>query len=175
MLNSVCLMGRLVADPELRQTPSGVSVCSFRIAVDRTYQPKGQEKQTDFINIVTWRSTAEFVSRYFRKGQLVAVQGSIQTSQYTDRDGNKRTAFDVVADNVFFAEPKRDGTSSGSRYDSPSPAVQRGGPGLPEHGIRGFRGDRGRRRPSLLKQGMAEERIAMISAVPVLDGVTASF
>lgn len=107
MLNSVCLMGRLVADPELRQTPSGVSVCSFRIAVDRTYQPKGQEKQTDFINIVTWRSTAEFVSRYFRKGQLVAVQGSIQTSQYTDRDGNKRTAFDVVADNVFFAEPKR--------------------------------------------------------------------
>ena len=69
MLNSVCLMGRLVADPELRQTPSGVSVCSFRIAVDRTYQPKGQEKQTDFINIVTWRSTAEFVSRYFRKGR----------------------------------------------------------------------------------------------------------
>ena len=106
MLNSVCLMGRLVADPELRQTPSGVSVCSFRIAVDRTYQPKGQEKQTDFINIVTWRSTAEFVSRYFRKGQLVAVQGSIQTSQYTDKDGNKRISFDVVADNVFFAEKK---------------------------------------------------------------------
>ena len=106
MLNSVCLMGRLTADPELKSTQSGVSVCSFRIAVDRTYQPKGQEKQTDFINIVTWRSTAEFVSRYFRKGQLVAVQGSIQTSQYTDRDGNKRTAFDVVADNVFFAEKK---------------------------------------------------------------------
>lgn len=118
MLNSVCLMGRLVADPELRQTPSGVSVCSFRIAVDRTYQPKGQEKQTDFINIVTWRSTAEFVSRYFRKGQLVAVQGSIQTSQYTDRDGNKRTAFDVVADNVFFAEKKAesDETKQGAGY-----------------------------------------------------------
>lgn len=125
MLNSVCLMGRLVADPELRQTPSGVSVCSFRIAVDRTYQPKGQEKQTDFINIVTWRGTAEFVSRYFRKGQLVAVQGSIQTSQYTDRDGNKRTAFDVVADNVFFAEKKAESgeTKQGAGYDH-SPDIQ---------------------------------------------------
>ena len=125
MLNSVCLMGRLVADPELRQTPSGVSVCSFRIAVDRTYQPKGQEKQTDFINIVTWRSTAEFVSRYFRKGQLVAVQGSIQTSQYTDRDGNKRTTFDVVADNVFFAEKKAESgeTKQGAGYDH-SPDIQ---------------------------------------------------
>ena len=125
MLNSVCLMGRLVADPELRQTPSGVSVCSFRIAVDRTYQPKGQEKQTDFINIVTWRSTAEFVSRYFRKGQLVAVQGSIQTSQYTDRDGNKRTAFDVVADNVFFAEKKAESgeTKQGAGHDH-SPDIQ---------------------------------------------------
>ena len=125
MLNSVCLMGRLVADPELRQTPSGVSVCSFRIAVDRTYQPQGQEKQTDFINIVTWRGTAEFVSRYFRKGQLVAVQGSIQTSQYTDRDGNKRTAFDVVADNVFFAEKKAESgeTKQGAGYDH-SPDIQ---------------------------------------------------
>lgn len=118
MLNSVCLMGRLTADPELKSTQSGVSVCSFRIAVDRTYTPKGQEKQTDFINIVTWRSTAEFVSRYFRKGQLVAVQGSIQTSQYTDKDGNKRISFDVVADNVFFAEKKAESGDSkqGERY-----------------------------------------------------------
>ena len=100
-------------------------MCSFRIAVDRTYQPKGQEKQTDFINIVTWRSTAEFVSRYFRKGQLVAVQGSIQTSQYTDRDGNKRTTFDVVADNVFFAEKKAESgeTKQGAGYDH-SPDIQ---------------------------------------------------
>ena len=125
MLNSVCLMGRLTADPEQKSTQSGVSVCSFRIAVDRTYTPKGQEKQTDFINIVTWRSTAEFVSRYFRKGQLVAVQGSIQTSQYTDRDGNKRTAFDVVADNVFFAEKKAESgeTKQGAGYDH-SPDIQ---------------------------------------------------
>lgn len=125
MLNSVCLMGRLTADPELKSTQSGVSVCSFRIAVDRTYTPKGQEKQTDFINIITWRSTAEFVSRYFRKGQLVAVQGSIQTGQYTDRDGNKRTAFDVVADNVFFAEKKAESgeTKQGAGYDH-SPDIQ---------------------------------------------------
>ena len=125
MLNSVCLMGRLTADPELKSTQSGVSVCNFRIAVDRTYTPKGQEKQTDFINIVTWRGTAEFVSRYFRKGQLVAVQGSIQTSQYTDRDGNKRTAFDVVADNVFFAEKKAESgeTKQGAGYDH-SPDIQ---------------------------------------------------
>ena len=105
MLNSVCLMGRLTADPELKSTQSGVSVCSFRIAVDRTYQPKGQEKQTDFINIVTWRGTAEFVSRYFRKGQLVAVQGSIQTGQYTDRDGNKIVMLDVInSETPDFAE-----------------------------------------------------------------------
>ena len=125
MLNSVCLMGRLTADPELKSTQLGVSVCNFRIAVDRTYTPKGQEKQTDFINIVTWRSTAEFVSRYFRKGQLVAVQGSIQTGQYTDRDGNKRTTFDVVADNVFFAEKKAESgeTKQGAGYDH-SPDIQ---------------------------------------------------
>ena len=125
MLNSVCLMGRLTADPELKSTQLGVSVCNFRIAVDRTYTPKGQEKQTNFINIITWRSTAEFVSRYFRKGQLVAVQGSIQTSQYTDRDGNKRTTFDVVADNVFFAEKKAESgeTKQGAGYDH-SPDIQ---------------------------------------------------
>ena len=121
MLNSVCLMGRLVADPELRQTPSGVSVCSFRIAVDRTYQPKGQEKQTDFINIVTWRSTAEFVSRYFRKGQLVAVQGSIQTSQYTDRDGNKRTSYKVVAHSVYFGDSRREESDSREPDYAPPP------------------------------------------------------
>lgn len=106
MLNSVCLMGRLVADPELRTTPSGVSVCSFRIAVDRNYQTKGQERQTDFINIVTWRGTADFVSRYFHKGSMVVIQGSIRTESYTDKEGNKRTSFSVQADNVMFGESK---------------------------------------------------------------------
>ena len=89
MLNSVCLMGRLAVDPELKTTPSGASVCNFRLAVERTYQPKGQEKQTDFIGVVAWRGTAEFVGRYFRKGQLVAVQGSIPVS-YTHLDVYKR-------------------------------------------------------------------------------------
>ena len=129
MLNSVCLMGRIATDLELRTTLSGVSVCNFRLAVERTYQPKGQDRQTDFINIVSWRSTAEFASRYFHKGQLVAVQGSIQTSQYTDRDGNKRTSFEVLADNVFFAEPKRDNSSAGQRFDSQVPTYRGGANG----------------------------------------------
>ena len=129
MLNSVCLMGRIATDLELRTTLSGVSVCNFRLAVERTYQPKGQDRQTDFINIVSWRSTAEFASRYFHNGQLVAVQGSIQTSQYTDRDGNKRTSFEVLADNMFFAEPKRDNSSAGPRYDSQAPTYSGGANG----------------------------------------------
>ncbi len=107
MLNNVSLMGRMAADPELRNTQSGIPVTTFRIAVDRTFVPKGQEKQTDWIDIVAWRSTAEFVEKYFRKGSMIAVQGSIQTRSYTDKDGNKRAAFEVVADNVFFAESKR--------------------------------------------------------------------
>ncbi|HCR43707.1 MAG TPA: single-stranded DNA-binding protein [Ruminococcaceae bacterium] len=109
MLNVVALMGRFVADPELKQTSSGISVTNFRIAVDRSYVKAGSERQTDFIDVVAWRNTAEFVCKYFRKGQLVALQGSLQTRSYTDKDGNKRKAVEVIADNVHFAEPKRDG------------------------------------------------------------------
>lgn len=118
MLNVVCLMGRLAADPELRHTQTGVSVTSFRIAVDRTYQPKGgQEKLTDWIDIVAWRNTADFVCKYFHKGSMIAVNGSLQTRQYTDRDGNRRTAVEVVADNVFFGESKRsEGGAYGASY-----------------------------------------------------------
>ena len=107
MLNVAVLMGRLVADPELRNTPSGISVTSFTLAVDRSYVKAGTERQTDFIDVVAWRNTAEFVCKYFRKGQLAAVQGSIQTRSYTDKEGNKRKAFEIVADNVHFAEPKK--------------------------------------------------------------------
>lgn len=114
MLNVAVLMGRLVADPELKQTPSGVSVTSFTLAVDRSYVKAGAERQADFITIVAWRNTAEFVCKYFRKGQLAAVQGSIQTRTYTDKEGNKRKVFEIVADNVHFAEPKRDGSSGGN-------------------------------------------------------------
>ena len=106
MLNRAILMGRLVADPELRQTPNGVSVCSFRIAVDRNYSGRGGERQTDFLDIVAWRNTAEFVSRYFSKGKMIIVEGSVQSRSYEDKNGNKRTAVEIVADNCMFGETK---------------------------------------------------------------------
>ena len=105
MLNTVILMGRLTRDPELRQTPQGVSVAQFSLAVERNYS-KGEEKQTDFINIIAWRNTADFVSKYFTKGQLVAVRGRLQTRTWQDQSGQKRYATDVVADEVFFAESR---------------------------------------------------------------------
>lgn len=108
MLNVAVLMGRIVADPELRHTTNDISVTAFTIAVDRAYAKPGQDRQVDFIDIVAWRNTADFVCKYFRKGQLVAVQGSIQTRSYTDKDGNKRKAFEIAADNVHFAELKKD-------------------------------------------------------------------
>ena len=108
MLNSVIIMGRLTADPELRTTQSGLSVTSFTVAVDRRFQTQGEEKKTDFINCVAWRNTADFVSTYFKKGQMIAVQGSLQTTNYEDKNGNKRTAYDVVADNVSFCGSKNE-------------------------------------------------------------------
>lgn len=102
MLNCAVLMGRLVADPELRHTQSDISVTSFTIAVDRSYVKSGTERQADFIDIVAWRGTAEFICKYFTKGQLIAIQGSIQTRRYTDKDGNKRKAFEIVANEVSF-------------------------------------------------------------------------
>ena len=107
MLNTAILMGRLVADPELRHTPNNVAVTTFTIAVDRSYAKEGAERQADFIDIVAWRNTAEFVCKYFRKGQMIALQGSIQTRSYTDKDGIKRKAFEVVADSVHFADSKK--------------------------------------------------------------------
>ncbi|MBE6741783.1 MAG: single-stranded DNA-binding protein [Ruminococcaceae bacterium] len=106
MINTVALMGRLTYDPELRSTPSGVSVIRFQIACDRNYQRAGEERQADFIDCVAWRQTAEFISRYFRKGSMIAVEGSIQTSNYTDKDGNKRKQVEVVANNVSFCGSK---------------------------------------------------------------------
>lgn len=110
-MNSVCLLGRLTADPELRTTQNGISVTNFTVAVDRSYTPKGQEKQADFIPAQAWRHTAEFLCKYFRKGQRIALQGSLQSRSYTDKEGNKRTAYEVVADNVFFAESKNGGAA----------------------------------------------------------------
>ena len=108
MLNNTVLMGRLTADPELKHTQSGNAVVRFTLAVERSYAKSGEQRQTDFIDVIAWRSTAEFVSRYFQKGMLVAVQGSIQTGSYTDREGIKRKSFDVAANQVHFAERKRD-------------------------------------------------------------------
>lgn len=106
MLNVVALMGRLVADPELKTTQSGNSVCTFRVAVDRGYVPQGEERQADFITVTAWRKTAEFVSKYFQKGSLIAIEGSLQTRQYQDKSGNNRTATEVLASRVSFAGSK---------------------------------------------------------------------
>jgi single-strand DNA-binding protein len=109
MLNRIILYGRMTADPELRQTPSGVSVASFTLAVDRDFKSKETgEKETDFINFQAWRSTAEFVSRFFTKGSLAVAEGRLQMRKYNDRDGNKRIAAEVVAENVYFGGSKRD-------------------------------------------------------------------
>lgn len=105
MINSVVIMGRLTKDPELKTTQSGLSVVSFTVAVDRKYQ-KGSERQADFLNVVAWRHTAEFVEKYFTKGSMIAIQGSIQTRTYEDKNGNKRTAVEIVADNVSFCSSK---------------------------------------------------------------------
>ena len=106
MLNVIALMGRLVADPELRHTPNGIATCTFRIAVDRNFVRAGEERKADFIDIVAWRQSAEFVCKYFHKGNMIAVNGSLQTRNYEDKNGNKRTAYEVVADNIHFAESK---------------------------------------------------------------------
>ena len=119
MLNSIVLMGRLVADPELRSTTAGVAVCSFRIAVDRDFSGRnGAEKQTDFIDIVAWRQTAEFVSRYFSKGKMIVVQGSLQSRKWQDKDGNNRISWEVQAASVWFGESSR---SSGGSYADDDP------------------------------------------------------
>lgn len=107
MFNLVVLTGRLTADPELKTTPNGISVTRFSIAVNRNYG-SGEDRQTDFINIVAWRHSAEFVAKYFKKGNLIGIEGSIQTNKYQDKNGNNRTSFEVVANNIQFVESKRD-------------------------------------------------------------------
>ena len=114
MLNKVFIMGRLARDPELRRTQSGTPVVSFRLAVDRDFKDKTTgEKATDWIDVVAWRQTAEFVSRYFSKGRMAIVEGRLQVREWTDKENNKRTATEVVADNVYFGDSKRDGDNGG--------------------------------------------------------------
>ena len=115
MLNKIILMGRLTRDPELRRTQSGTAVTSFSLAVDRDFKSQGGDKETDFIDIVAWRNTAEFVSKYFTKGRMAVVEGRLQIRDWTDRDGGKRRSAEVIAENVYFGDSKREG---GSDYGS---------------------------------------------------------
>ena len=108
MLNHVVLMGRLTRDPELRRTGSGTAVTSFTLAVDRDFKAQNGVKETDFIDVVAWRNTAEFVSKYFTKGRMAAVEGRLQIRDWTDKDGSKRRSAEVVADDVYFGDTRRD-------------------------------------------------------------------
>ena len=123
MLNRTIIMGRLTRDPELRRTQSGTAVASFALAVERDFKGRDTgEKAADFIDIVAWRQTAEFISRYFTKGRLAVVEGRLQTRSYEDKSGNKRKAVEVVADNVYFADSRKDGDSAPppSAYEAPA-------------------------------------------------------
>lgn len=115
MLNHITIMGRLTRDPELRRTGSGVAVASFRVAVDRDFQPKdGGERKADFIDCVAWRQTGEFISKYFTKGRMIVVDGRLEMRDWTDKEGNKRTTAEIVVANAYFGDSKRDGDGAGS-------------------------------------------------------------
>ena len=117
MLNHITLMGRLVRDPELRRTGSGIAVASFRVAVDRDFSPKdGGERKADFIDCVAWRQTGEFISKYFTKGRMIVVDGRLEMRDWTDKDGNKRTSAEVVVANAYFGDSKREGDAGNSSY-----------------------------------------------------------
>ena len=135
MLNKSFLQGRLVADPELRHTPSGVAVATFRLAVERDFKDEQGNRTADFINVVAWRQTAEFVSRFFTKGRMALVQGRIQVRTYTDKDSNKRTATEVVADSGYFGDARREGegqnTLGGAGHE---PQGEQGFTELPDDG-----------------------------------------
>ena len=132
MLNHIVLMGRLTRDPELRRTGSGIAVASFSLAVDRDFGSSANngEKETDFIDIVAWRNTAEFVSKYFTKGRMAVVSGRLQIRNWTDKEGNKRRSAEVVADNVYFGDSKRDAAGDNGGY-SPAPSYGYSAPAAP--------------------------------------------
>ena len=123
MYNKIILMGRIVADPEMKTTPNGTNVCTFRIAVDRRYQKQGEDKQTDFFNIAAWRQTGEFVQRYFGKGRMILVEGELQTRAYTDKNGNQATWYEIAADRLSFTGESRQGGNE--------PPVEHGAPPVP--------------------------------------------
>ena len=136
MLNKIFIMGRLTRDPELRRTQSGTAVTSFSLAVDRDYKSQSGEKETDFIDVVAWRSTAEFVAKYFTKGRMAVVEGRLQIREWKDKDGNNRRSAEVVADNIYFGDSKRDG--AGSDYAAPAYGAPMGGYSAPMGGSSAF-------------------------------------
>lgn len=117
MLNTITIMGRMTRDPELRRTESGIAVASFTLACERDYAPQGGEKETDFINVVCWRSTAEFVDKYFSKGRMAVVSGRLQIRDWAGKEGNKRRSAEILADCVYFGDAKRDGDAQDSKSD----------------------------------------------------------
>ncbi len=123
MYNKVILMGRITHDLELRTTPSGANVCTFSIAVDRRFQNKGEEKKSDFFNIVAWRQQADFVSRYFSKGRMILVEGELQTRSYTDKNGANVRVTEVIADRLSFTGEKAQGGSYSDSYGAPAPSA----------------------------------------------------
>ena len=129
MLNRIILMGRLTRDPELRHTQTGTAVASFSLAVDRDFRNRDSgEKGVDFIHVVAWRNTAEFVSKYFTKGRMAVVEGRLQIRDWTDREGGKRRSAEVVADNIYFGDSKRDGETGGASFSRPAAPADYGMP-----------------------------------------------
>ncbi len=129
MLNRIILMGRLTRDPELRHTQTGTAVASFSLAVDRDFRNRDSgEKGVDFIDVVAWRNTAEFVSKYFTKGRMAVVEGRLQIRDWTDREGGKRRSAEVVADNIYFGDSKRDGETGGASFSRPAAPADYGMP-----------------------------------------------
>ena len=144
MLNKIFIMGRLTRDPELRRTQNGTAVTSFSLAVDRDYKSTSGEKETDFIDVVAWRNTAEFVAKYFSKGRMAVVEGRLQIRDWKDRDGNNRRSAEVVADNIYFGDSKRDGAPGGDynyappAYGAPAYSAPTGGYSAPMGGTSDF-------------------------------------
>lgn len=129
MLNKIFIMGRLTRDPELRRTQSGTTVTSFTLAVDRDFKGQNGEKETDFVDVVAWRATAEFVAKYFTKGRMAVVEGRLQIRDWTDKEGNKRRSAEVVADSVYFGDSKRDDAPA---YNAPAYGGTAGSSGAPQ-------------------------------------------
>lgn len=127
MLNHIVIMGRLVRDPELRHTQTGIPVCTFRIAVDRNYTTQNGERETDFISATAWRGTAEFISKYFSKGRMITVDGRLETQDWVDRDGNRRVSTGIVAESVYFADSRRNDAQEAVPQSAPQSA-QEGAP-----------------------------------------------